>query len=118
MVTLSSAEAELVAATKAAVEALGFRNALKDFGRMAKVELILDASAAIGMIERRGTGTAKHMDTKWMWLQGCVRRREVSLYKIGTKENPADLMTKFLTEEETTKHLKWMGFEYVSEEEK
>ena len=110
MMTRSSAETELVAGTKAAVEGLGLRNVLRDFGREAGIRLIMDASAAIGMIERRGAGSAKHIDTKWMWLQGSIRRKDINLFKVGTKENPADLMTKFLTEEEMTRHMAWMGF--------
>ena len=113
MVTLSSAKAELVAGTKAAVKGLGFHNTLRDLGRKGDIRLIMDASAAIGMIGRRGNGSAKHIDTKVMWLQGCVRRTEIQLFKIGTKENPADLMTTCLTEEEMTKHMNWMGFRYV-----
>ena len=73
--TLSSGEAELVAATKAACEGRGYRNILLDLGGEGQVHLIVDASAAIGMTERRGLGSTKHMDTKWMWIQGAIRRR-------------------------------------------
>ena len=113
MVTLSTAEAELVAGIKAATEGRGFRNLLKDFGTTGQVKLMMDATAAIGILERRGLGATKHIDTRWMWLQGAIRRGDIELLKVHTKENPADLMTKFLTAEETTKHLNAMGYHYT-----
>ena len=114
MVTLSTAEAELVAGVKASTEGRGYRNLLADLGKCAKVRLLMDATAAIGMLERRGLGTAKHIDTRWMWIQGAIRRGDIELLKVHTKSNPADLMTKFLTAEETTKHMKSMGYYYMN----
>ena len=113
MVTLSSAEAELVAATKTACEGRGNRNMLIDYGSDGKVQPIVGASAAIGMMERRGLGTTKHVDTKWMWIQGAIRRREIQLLKVGTKDNPADLMTKFLIKEDAERHLDRMGYRFT-----
>ena len=113
MVTLSSAEAALVATVKGATEGRGYSNLLSDFGKSAKVKLIMDASAAIGMLERTGIGTATHVDLKWMWIQGAIRRGDIQVLKIGTHDNPADLMTKFLTAETTEKHLNTMGCWYA-----
>ena len=112
MVTLSTAEAELVAGIKGATEGRAYNNLLRDLGSDGEVRLLMDASAAIGMLERRGLGGAKHIDTRWMWIQGAIRRKEIELLKVHTKCNPADLMTKFLTAEDTTKHLRAMGYEY------
>ena len=84
MVTLSSAEAALVAGVKAGPEGRGGRHLLADSGRTTKVDLIVDASAAIGMIEKRGMGCVKHIDTKWMWLPGAIRRGDITIFKIDT----------------------------------
>ena len=115
LVTLSTAEAELVAGVKAATEGRGFRNLMADFGSEGQVVLLMDATAAIGILERRGIGVTKHIDTRWMWLQGAIRRKDVRLFKVHTKQNPADLMTKFLSAEDTERHLKAMGFDYAKE---
>ena len=112
MVTLSTAEAELVAGIKAATEGRGFGNLLNDFGTEGQVKLMMDATAAIGILERRGLGATKHIDTRWMWLQGAIRRGDIMLLKVHTKQNPADLMTKLLTAEDTEKHLNAMGYFY------
>ena len=48
-----------------------------------------------------------------MWIQGAIRRGDIKLLKVHTKCNPADLMTKFLTSDETEQHLKAMGYEYA-----
>ena len=114
LVTLSTAEAELVAGVKAATEGQGFRNLLADFGSEGQVTLLMDATAAIGILERRGLGVTKHIDTHWMWFQGAIRRRDILLQKVHTKQNPADLMTTFLSAEETVKHFTAMGYRYES----
>ena len=112
LVTLSTAEAELVASVKAATEGRGFRNLLADVGKSGQVKLLMDATAAIGMLERRGLGAAKHIDTRWMWMQGAIRRGDILLMKVHTKQNPADLMTKFLSAEDTARHLTTMGYHF------
>ena len=93
---------------KGATEGKGVQNLLTDLGKTGQVRLLMDASAAIGMMERRGLGTGKHIDTRWMWIQGAIRRGDIRLLKVHTKSNPADLMTKFLNADETQKHLEAM----------
>ena len=73
------------------------------------MHLAVGASAAIGMMERRGLGSTKHMDTKWMWIQGAIRRKELKLVKVGTHDNPADFMTKSPTAEAMERHFNTMG---------
>ena len=54
IVSLSSAEAELYAAIKACSETLKFLTLLKDYQIYANGKVMSDASAALGIIERRG----------------------------------------------------------------
>ena len=113
MVTLSTAEAELVAGIKGATEGRGFANLLNDFGTQGSVRLMMDASAAIGMLERSGLGSAKHIDTRWMWLQGAIRRKDIQLLKVHTKCNPADLMTKNLDQATIDRHSGYMAMDFL-----
>ena len=58
---LSSAEAELYSFVTAASEALGLRSMTRDFVIQAKACLLMDASAAIGIAERKGLGKVRHI---------------------------------------------------------
>ena len=69
LVALSSAEAELNAAVKAAQEGLGIAHLEEEFGRWLKVRLRGDSSANHGMIQRQGTGKVKHLSVRQLWLQ-------------------------------------------------
>ena len=95
-VALSSAEAELYATVSAASEGIGLGAMARDYGRDLRAHLHVDATAAIGIAERKGLGKIRHLDTQSLWIQDAVRKRRVSLEKVLGTENPADLMTKHL----------------------
>ena len=95
-IALSSAEAELYAFVTAASEGIGMTTMAKDFGLVLKAHLHVDASAAIGIAQRKGLGRVRHLDTQALWIQDAVRSRRVVLEKVLGTENPADLMTKHL----------------------
>ena len=93
-IALSSAEAELYAITAAAGEGLGAKAMCADFGTPMGVYLHVDASAAIGVAQRKGLGKIRHLDTQPLWIQDAARQKRLSLLKVPGTENPADLMTK------------------------
>ena len=65
-------------------------------GREAEAHLQVDASAAIGIAQRKGLGKVRHLDCQSLWIQDAVRERRINLEKVPGTENPADLMTKYL----------------------
>ena len=69
VIALSSAESEFYAITKAATEAIGCLALMKDFGIEKPVVMGADASAALGVIERRGIGRTRHLYTCALWFQ-------------------------------------------------
>ena len=71
---------------------------LKDMGvdMQEPLDLRLDASAGIGIAQRRGAGRIRHIATPTLWLQKAVSDGKVKVGKCPGKENPADLGTKFL----------------------
>ena len=91
-VALSSGEAEFVALHQGALAARSFLNEIfdKDF----KLVLHTDSTAARAMALRSGPGRAKHVDLKMMFIQELVKKEIVEVRKIGTLNNPADLLTK------------------------
>ena len=62
------------------------------------IVLQLDSTAAIGMIQRRGTGRARHMDLRHLFLQERLRDGTIgAIEKIDTSVNLADVGTKHFT---------------------
>ena len=96
-VTLSSAEAELVAMTKATAEVIGVLNMMRDLGDDKKAVVYADSAAALAIADRKGSGKLRHINIRMLWIQEKERRGEVELRKIKGALNPADLMTKYLT---------------------
>ena len=104
-IALSSAEAELYATVTAASEGMGLTAMAKDYGKEMVTKMQVDATAAIGIAERKGLGKVRHLDTQALWIQDAVRRRRIHLEKVLGTENPADLLTKHLDQKSLDKML-------------
>ena len=96
-ITLSSAEAELVAAVKTSTELIGILQLLADWGQIKEACLYVDSSAAIGVANRRGNGKLRHVRVGDLWIQEKVEDGELLMSKIDGTINPADAMTKNLS---------------------
>ena len=93
-VTLSSAEAEVVALVKAGAEALGMLAMMKDLGAERKARLWCDASSALAMADGRGCGKLlRHIDVGLLWIQEKEVREELAFKKVPGYHNPADILT-------------------------
>ena len=95
-VALSSGEAELSGLVKGAAQAIGLQSVAVDLGCKWTIVLRSDATAAIGMCRRRGLGKVRHLAVADLWIQDKVKSQELSIEKVPGKENPADLLTKYL----------------------
>ena len=109
LIALSSGESELAVVTKAAAEGFGVQAALADFNFPVKVEVHSDATAAIGICRRQGLGRVRHLATADLWVQQRVRLKQLKLFKLPGKENPADMMTKYLSSPLLVKFCKALG---------
>ena len=47
------------------------------------------------MTARTGSGRVKHVETRYLWVQDRVRKKQFSVGCIDTSHNTADLGTKF-----------------------
>ena len=74
---LSSAESEPCAAVKTASEGLGIQSVARDLGISCRLNMHLDASATMCLVNRRGLGKAKHVDVQNLWIQGGFQVRQV-----------------------------------------
>ena len=107
-VTLSSAEAELVALGKLAMEMLGIRSMTQEWGitEDAPSQLYADASAALSIAKRQGAGKMRHINVKSLWLQEKEVQRVLDYIKIKGEENPSDGLTKHVRQELAAKYAK------------
>ena len=113
VVSLSSAESELYAAVRTASEGLGVQSVAKDLGILCGQNLHLDASATMGLFNRRWLGKAKHVDMQNLWIQEASKSGRFVTKKVGTSVNPADLMTKPLPTPKIEQLMSLMGYEFV-----
>ena len=102
-VTLSSAEAELIALVKCTTELLGVRAMLRDWGCVKTGVVYADSSSALAIAKRRGAGKLRHIHVSALWVQERQDREDTVYQKILGTENPADLMTKYLVREKIDK---------------
>ena len=109
LVALSSAEAELNAAAKAAQEGLSIAHLEEEMGRQLLVRMLGDSSANHGMIQRIGAGKVKHLTVRQLWLQQQNELGACKHTKIPRLENAADLLTHHWTKAEACNHLGTMN---------
>ena len=87
-IALSSAEAELYATVQGASEGLGTAAMALDFGKVMVPWMYVDASAAIGIDQRKGLGKIRHLHTQSLWVQDAVREKRVFLDKVPGPTTP------------------------------
>ena len=110
VLALSSGEAELYAANYGGAQALGMRSMAKDLGVNLEIDLLIDAQATMGIINRQGLGKVRHIEVQDLWLQAAVKEKRVSLHKVKSEDNVSDLMTKPLTQDAIKEHLRGLSY--------
>ena len=73
--TLSSAEAELIAMVKCSLELRGMRSAMKDWGVESSGVVYVDSSAA----HRKGAGKLRHINVSSLWIQEKKDLRDLEI---------------------------------------
>lgn len=99
---LSSSEAEYVAATSAACQAIWLRRMLADLQQERKggTEIFCDNRAAISMARNPAFHSrTKHIDIRFHFIRDLVANGEISLKYCSTHEQVADILTKSLSKE-------------------
>ena len=96
---LSSCEAEFMAATAAACQALWLRSLLSELvGEEPKpVRMLVDNKSAIALMRNPVFhGRSKHIDTRFHFIGECVEEGKIMVDFIRTEEQRADPLTKAL----------------------
>ncbi len=114
-VATSSTEAEGYALSSGGTEGLGLRSLLLEMGvetQPVKLELYSDSPGAISAQSRLGLGkTMKHVEIRHLFLQELVRIKRVTITKVNTLRNEADLMTKYLAYDLMSRHMVAIGLQ-------
>ena len=100
-ISLSSCEAEFYAASACAGELLGLAKLFKELHHNVSVRLEMDLDSARHILQRREPGGLKHIEIRFVARQQWIREKRLSLERVDTKDNTADLFTKHLDEPRT-----------------
>ena len=105
VIALSSGEAEYYGLVKGGSVGLGLQAVLRDFNLEVEITLKSDVTAAIAIASRRGLGKVRHIEVCQLWLQQKVKEGVIRIVKVGTHENAADALTKYVSRESMSTHL-------------
>ena len=117
-VSISSAESEAKAITKGCIEALHVKHLLEyQTARTFEIEVWMDRSSAKAIMRRLGPGhRAEHLEVQTMWVQQLNKIGLISMNKLNTLENVADLQTKHVPRAVLDKLKGMMGCTFPGEE--
>ena len=109
-IALSSGEAEFYGVVKGASVGLGIKALLADMGVDVAVDVHTDATAAKGIACRKGLSSrTRHVAVHFLWVQERVAAGDISIHKVKGTNNPADLLTKYLTKELIARHCTFLS---------
>ena len=108
-ISLSSAEAELHGIANGCSQGLGLQSVARDLGCDLKILILTDASAAIGIVRRRGLGRVRHLDVTDLRVQEKISNKEVDVQQLAGCDNLADALTNILRRPTLVKHMCGMG---------
>ena len=93
---MRSSEAAFHEAIASAGELLGLAELFMELHYDVAVRLGMDSDSARHILQRRGPGGLKHIETRCSAIQQWVRAKRLSMSRVDTKNNTADLFTKHL----------------------
>ena len=85
------------------------RSAMKDWGVESSGVVYVDSSAALAIANRRGAGKLRHVNISALWIQEKQDLHQLEMRKVLGTENPADMMTKYLTRPVMDTHLEYLS---------
>ncbi|KAJ9559858.1 hypothetical protein OSB04_005018 [Centaurea solstitialis] len=114
----STTEAEYIAASDAAKEAVWLRNFLSDLRVVASIsrpiDIFCDNSRAVAQAkEPREHHKSRHMLRKYHLIREIIGRGDVRICKIPTEENVVDPLTKPLARVKHEAHANSIGMQYL-----
>jgi len=101
VIALSTTEVEYVAATEAIKEMIWLQRFLDELGKKQELgRLYSDNQSAIHLAKNFAFHSKiKHIQLKYHFIWSALEDGQLKLKKIHTSQNPADMLTKFVTRE-------------------
>ena len=89
-----------MAMTSVAAEAMYWQGLLEELGHGPTLTpwVFTDSSAALGAVGRSGPKKMKHIELRMLVAHEWAQADRVRFLKIGTLENEADLLTKYVSQ--------------------
>jgi hypothetical protein len=114
----STTEAEYVAASEAAKEAVWIRKFLQELEVVPSIEapipLYCDNNGAIAQaVEPRSHQRTKHIERRFHLIRDIISRGDIKMVKVASADNLADPFTKPLSQKVFEKHINDMGLRYM-----
>jgi len=106
-VSLSSTEAEIIAASTCACEIMYVRKLLEEMGfdMSQPTTLYVDNSGAVELArDHKSCKRSRHVDRRFFKVREWQALGHISVQHIDTKLNPADLLTKAIDKEAFVRH--------------
>ncbi|KAM1156872.1 hypothetical protein EV1_027295 [Malus domestica] len=103
IVTLSTCEAEYVAATSCVYHTNWLRNLLKELSMPQEepTEIYVDNKSAIALAKNPVFhDRSKHIDTRYHYIRECIARKDVQVEYVKSQDQVADIFTKPLRQED------------------
>ena len=92
---------------------LGLQSLFEDFQVPISVVVKSDATAAKGTVNRIGLGRARHIQTRYLWLQERVAMDHLKVIHVPGKRNRADMLTKSVPATQTGETLRTSGYVFL-----
>ena len=112
-ITISSGEAELVAAVKASTEIIGITQLAAEWGEEFRAQAFVGSSAALGVVKRKGNGKLRHVRVGMLWIQQKSEDGDITYTKVLGEKNPADLFTKHLSKAVIDRHCEYIRTDFA-----
>ncbi|GJZ80760.1 hypothetical protein Tco_0645754 [Tanacetum coccineum] len=112
--TMSATEAEYIAASEAAMEAVWIRKFISWLGIVPTInepiKMFCDNSAALHFANEPGVQKgARHYHRRYHYVRESIELGEIKFLKVHTDDNLADPFTKALPKGKLTQHARSMG---------
>ena len=117
-IALLTSESEYYALDKGGSVGLGLESLLEDFAVETQVLIQSDAAAAKGTAHRAGLGKARHIQTRFLWLQERVSMDHLRVEHVSGKANRADALTKSIPGVQMTETMKRCGSVFLDQRSK
>ena len=110
-ISLSTAEAGIVAFRDALRRVVGMLDYLETFFGRIPVEIRCDSSACLGIVAKGYSKALKHVrklqDVSTKWVKETIDQLDIKAVKVSSEDNGSDCMTKALSVDDTVHHFRF-----------